>query len=726
MSDLKDRIAALPPEKKALLEERLRAGRPAGAPEGGAGTLLGDRVELVAIPRDQVRRRRSEIQRGPGGKASTIDSDEEVYVFPPSFDQERLLFVELYEPGSTYNVPMPIPFPGPVDVAALRAAFQHLVNRHETLRTTFGFLDQKPVQVVSIRSNIELEVTDLSELPEPDKASKTEEISRAHAREPFDLLRGPLLRAHLLRLAEDNHLLLFNMHHIISDLWSITVLTSEFSQLYLDLAQGRTPDLPELPVQYGDYAVWQRKLLDGEVIEDVMKYWRKQLQGAPQKLALPIDRPRPRVQTVNGADWLFPLGEDLSRRLKTLCQQEKMTIFPGTVAALGVLLGHYAGVDDLLIGTPMSNRARPGLEGLIGIFLNTVILRVRPRPAISFRELLRQVQATFLDAFEHQDMPLGILIEELLEQRSLNYSPLFQVMIAHMHDAMSTRPMEVNLPAEIGEGMPVSGGTGTAKFDLVLSVMESERGVLGTWEYNVDLFDPSTITRLGRRYRQLAEAVVENPDRSINSLNRLIKRIDSQEAAAAQAEVSSVEEAAPSANASPPASPSPAPETPQPEATQNPTGPEVEHPTVGLTEVQENLQQTQIDALLGNLFEEGHERESAASSGPSRVETPQFPASPEGDPRLASPQVLLARIDDLSQNEVDELLAGMLSELGDGAEPWLADSSFSGWRETSDHSQSTQAGSEGVAALLARLEQLGDDEVDRVLETILSGREHLL
>jgi hypothetical protein len=632
MSDLLEGAASPPPAGRDGLAAHLKS-------EGAPREPAGERPELVPILRHQVRRRRSEIQGAPGREAVAAGADEEVYVFPTSFDQERLFFVELLEPGSTYNVPMPVPFPGPVDVPALSRAVRELGQRHETLRTTFGYLDRLPVQVVSLESRVELEIRDLRAMPAPLRRAEAARFTRAHGRQPFDLVRGPLWRAALLRLADDDHLLLLNLHHVITDLWSTGLLVSELTALYLAFAQGSPSPLPALPLQYGDYAVWQRRYLDAETLPELMAYWKRQLAGAPQLLALPADRPRPAMQTVHGDDWMFPLGQELSQRLQALCRQQRVTLFHALLAGMAVLLAGYADVEDLLIGAPMSNRTRPGLDSLIGLFVNTVVLRLKPQARMSFNELLRQARATTLDAFDHQELPLGMLIDEILVDRSSSHTPLFQVMIAHQADATSARPYRFQLSEEeMGEGTRVSGATGTAKYDLVLSVMESDHGLLGTWEYNTDLFDEPTIQRLGRRYRQLLEAAVESPQRPLRELRRHVEALDRDDLAER-----------PAASPPPPAPPLSA--APAPVAAPH-LAPALEGPLDGLSGAE-------VDRLLAEVAAEVGEEAVLAALGTLALWTEDGPAT--------EAERLLARLDQLSEAEVDGLLGRLLMERGEAA-----------------------------------------------------------
>jgi Condensation domain len=677
MADLLERGAALAPDDRGRPEAR-----PPQARGPAAVTLPGrpasrrpasQRPELVPIPRHLLRRRRAEIQSGPGRAELVADAGEEVYVFPTSFDQERLFFVELLEPGSAYNVPMSVPLPGPLRLAALRRAIAELGRRHEILRTTLGYLDRRPVQVVSLGSQVELEVMDLRGMPVTQRQAEAARLTRLHARQPFDLVRGPLWRAMLLSLADEDHALLLNMHHVVTDLWSTGLVVAELSALYGAFGRGEPSPLPELPLQYGDYAAWLRRILDDEATGELLGYWKTRLAGAPQALRLPADRPRPPVRTVVGDDWMFPLGEELSRRIAVLCGQQRVTLFHCLVAGLAVLLAHYADVEDLLIGSPMSNRTRPGLEALIGLFVNTVILRLEPRGQMSFQQLLQQVRATTLDAFDHQELPLGRLIDEVLEDRSPALTPLFQVMIAHQNDAMSTRPYHMGLSAaEMGEGTRVPGTTGTAKFDLVLSVMETDRGLFGSWQYSVDLFEESTIRRLGRRYRQLLEAAVEDPRRPLAELRRRIAELDRADRAD-RTEPAAAGSAPAAAGSVPAVTSAPAAARSAPAAAAGWRWRWRGHGAGELPELLGRLSEAEVDDLLAEVAARQPDEAVAAAidalSAPGAVAWPARPAPGSGGAGQAAAghaagreaERLLARLDELSEAEVDGVLGGLLS-----------------------------------------------------------------
>ncbi|REG13822.1 AMP-binding enzyme, partial [Archangium gephyra] len=330
---------------------------------------------------------------------------------PLSFAQQRLWFLDQLEPDSPlYNLPAAIRLEGTLDLAALRHGFQELVRRHESLRTTFRSEAGQPLQVIAPSVSFPLEVVDLSSLPSEQREAEALRLAQEDAQRPFNLSTGPLLRTHLLRLSESEHVLLLNMHHIISDGWSSGVLVRELAAHYEAHLQGKPSVLPELPVQYADYALWQRQWRS-EVLEQQISYWKQQLAGAPQTLELPTDKPRPAVQSFRGAQVPVRLSKDLSERLLQLCQREGVTPFMALLASFQLLLSRYSNQDDICVGSPIAGRQQAELESLIGFFVSTLVLRSRIDSRASFRSLLSQVRSTTLDAFEHQDVPFEKLVE---------------------------------------------------------------------------------------------------------------------------------------------------------------------------------------------------------------------------------------------------------------------------------------------------------------------------
>ncbi|MEK7785395.1 MAG: condensation domain-containing protein, partial [Chloroflexota bacterium] len=340
-------------------------------------------------------------------------------------------------------------------------------------------------------------------------------LATEEAAKPFDLARGPLLRARLLRLADDDHIAILIMHHIVADGWSMNVLTREVAALYESFSTGRPAPLPEPTLQYADFARWQREWLQGNTLETQLAYWKQKLGGCPPLLELPTDRPRPAVQTSRGAHLAFALPAGLSQSLERLSRQEGATLFMTLLAAFQTLLHRYTGQNDICIGTPIANRNRAEIEALIGFFVNTIVMRTNLEGEPSFRDLLKRVRETALGAYAHQDVPFEMLVDTIQPQRNLSHSPLFQVMFALQNMPAST----LELP-----GLtlcPLEVDSATAKFDLTLSLEETPAGLKGAWEYNADLFEAATIARLMNHYRVLLEGVVADPDQPITTLPML-------------------------------------------------------------------------------------------------------------------------------------------------------------------------------------------------------------
>ncbi len=350
----------------------------------------------------------------PGGVAPAEAGGGDVVVFPLSFPQQRLWLIDQVEPGSpAYNLPGPLRVRGPLDAAALERALAEIVSRHESLRTRFGLVDGEPAQLVDPPRRLALPVADLAALPGPAREAEARRLSAAEARTPFDLERGPLFRARLLRLAPGEHLLLLTLHHIVSDGWSSRVLLRELSVLYRAFAAGAPSPLPELPIQYGDYAVWQREELAGEALDEQVAFWRAELEGAPPATELPVDRPHPPTRGGRSGRHLLAVSAESSLRLAALARAEGATTFMALLAACGAWLGGYADADDVVLGTPIAGRTQEELEGLIGFFVNTLAIRVDLSGDPAFRELVARVRARLLGAYAHQDLPFEKVVEEL-------------------------------------------------------------------------------------------------------------------------------------------------------------------------------------------------------------------------------------------------------------------------------------------------------------------------
>ena len=473
---LTNRVAALSPLKQRLLEQRLKE-------------------KVSALPVEQAIPRRA-----PSDSA------------PLSFAQQRLWFLNQLEPERpNYNQPKAFRLTGALDEEALQKALDQIVARHEALRTTFVTVDGSPVQVIGPKRSVGLSVVDLRALSDPDRDAEAQRLLVATTRRTFDLSQDLMLRALLLRLAERDHILLLVTHHIASDGWSSGILWRELGELYRAFSRGEPNPLPELPIQYLDYAVWQREWLQGELLERQLSYWTKQLDGSGA-LQLPTDRPRPSVRKYQGKRQTIELSKQLSQKLRALSRQQGTTLFMTLLAAFQTLLYRYTGQEDIAVGCPIAGRTRQELEGLIGFFVNTLVMRVNFSGNPTFRELLARVREVALGAYEHQDLPFEKLVEELQPERNLTYSPLFQVAFAYQN----TPNHALEIPGVLVT--PVEKIVETTKFDLHLSVNGVDEGFAATLHYATDLYDDVTIGRLLDHFRVLLEGMAADPDRRVSEL----------------------------------------------------------------------------------------------------------------------------------------------------------------------------------------------------------------
>ncbi|HLM55062.1 MAG TPA: amino acid adenylation domain-containing protein [Pyrinomonadaceae bacterium] len=431
---------------------------------------------------------------------------------PLSFAQQRLWFLEQLEPDGPYKVPAAFRLRGRLNVEALGQSVNEIISRHEVLRTTFAEIEGRPVQVVAPRLTLTIPVEDLSHLTEVERA---EQVKRTAARlrgRPFDLARGPLVGAALVRLAEEEHLFWFLMHHIVSDGWSIGVLLKELSAAYEAFAAGRRPELSELPIQYADFAVWQREWLRGETLARQMRFWKERLAGKVPALELPTDRPRPPVQSYRGAILTHLVDTGLTGRLKELARREGVTPYMLLLAVFKTLLQRHAGQDDIVVGTPIANRNLTELEPLVGFFVNTLVLRTDLSGDPTFGELLGRVREVALGAFAHQDVPFEKLVEELQPERDTSRTPLFQVMFS-----LQNAPPP---PSRMGgvEVSLVDDDTAVSPFDLSFDVTERADGLLCGLEYNTDLFDGATVGRMLKHFAVLLDAATADPTLRLSRL----------------------------------------------------------------------------------------------------------------------------------------------------------------------------------------------------------------
>ncbi|HEU5133365.1 MAG TPA: condensation domain-containing protein, partial [Pyrinomonadaceae bacterium] len=419
-------------------------------------------------------------------------------VLPLSFAQQRLWFIDQLEPGSAvYNIPAAIRLTGHLDLSALQESLNRLTARHEILRTTFITEAGKPRVQISDPEPFSVPITDLSAMLPDDRNDEARRLVREEVIRPFDLSCGPLLRVKLIALQAEEHVLLLVMHHIIADGWSIGVMIRELSALYNAIAEGREPELQDLPVQYVDYASWQREWLRDEVLQEQLSYWKQQLEGAPALLELPADRPRPATPTHRGGQERFIIPSDVSRSLRELSKREGATLFMLLLAAFKVLLMRYSGQTDVVVGTPIAGRRHKEVEGLIGLFVNALVMRTDISGDPRFKDLLKRVKETCLGAFSHQDVPFEKLVDELQPERASSHSPLFQVVFA-----MQNVPRErIALSGLEASGAGIEGEI--AKFDLSMVISEAEDSLIGGLEYNSDLFDRERITRLATHFQTI-------------------------------------------------------------------------------------------------------------------------------------------------------------------------------------------------------------------------------
>lgn len=477
MSDLAERLTALSEQQRALLEKR----------------LLGKQTNALqprTIPR-----------RGPDDFC------------PLSIDQERLWFVSQFDPESpAYNLSTAFRIGGNLKIAILNRSFNEVLRRHEILRTSFPAKDGRPYQRVAPVSPITIPRVDLRDLSEARREEAVQQIIREQSHQPFDLSEGPPLRYTLVEFGQTDYAIITTLHHIITDWWSFDLLWSELTTLYRAFSEGWPSPLPELPIQFSDFAVWHRRQLQGENLESRFSYWKKQLAGADFTLDLPSDRPRPAIQTYNGERQYFKPPRPLWDGLKTICQKEKTTLYMTLLAAFYTLLHRYTGREDIIVGSPYANRSMFETERVIGYFLNLLVLRADLSGDPTFRELLCQVREVTLGAYNNNDVPLVSLIQQFQPERDLSRNPLFQVsyVFTNSWGAVFERSGLTFNPIEIDNGL--------ARFDLTLAIRNGEANPLLIFEYNTDLFDDSVISRMISHFQTLLEGIVANPDQRLNDL----------------------------------------------------------------------------------------------------------------------------------------------------------------------------------------------------------------
>ncbi|MEH2327802.1 non-ribosomal peptide synthetase [Nostoc sp.] len=458
------------------------------------------------------------LEKWKGGKfkADTILKRQISENIPLSFSQQRLWFIDqLYHGSSFYNIPIAFHITGKLNIRVLQQSLNEILKRHEVWRTTFTVVNGEPVQEIAPQLTWDLPIINLEHLSGKDWESEVKKLVAESAKKPFNLAKGLLVRATLLRLSEEEHILLVTMHHIITDGWSCGVFLRDLSRLYAAFWTNQPSPLPELPIQYADFTIWQRDRIQGEFLATQLNYWKQQLKGELPVLQLPTERPRPNVTTFIGAKQYFTFSKALTDALRQLSQQADATLFMSLLAAFNILLYRYTDQEDILIGSPIANRNRAELEGMLGLFVNTLVLRNNLSGNPSFRELIHRVREVTLDAYAHQDLPFEMLVEELQPERDLSRNPLYEVMFVLQ-----------NSPVSVQE---VSGLTlrtlefdsGTAQLDIFLSMSESQEGLTGCLEYNTDIFDSTKISQFINNFQTLLENIVTNPEQRLSELSLL-------------------------------------------------------------------------------------------------------------------------------------------------------------------------------------------------------------
>ncbi len=441
---------------------------------------------------------------------SQQNDQEDVYIFPASFGQRRLWFLDQFEPNSPYyNIPSAFRLRGPFRLDVFKRAIQEIVDRHESIRTTFASSDGEPVQVIVPELSLPIPVIDLSGLDEKNKETEILRRATEEARKPFDLKKGPLARVTILKAAEEDHIILLTMHHIISDGWSMGVLVAEISALYNAFSNNQPSPLPELPLQYADYAEWQTEYLQGEVLEEQLKFWKEHLGSNPPVLELPTDRPRPKILTNAGASTSRIIPKRIADAIAAIGKQENATLFMTLLAVFKILLARYSGQSNISVGTPIANRTQGETEGLIGLFINTLVLRSDLSDNPAFTEFLQRERATILNAYEHQDLPFEYLVDALQTERDSSTNALFQVMFI-----LQNTPVKMRNVADLKMEM-IQVDMGTSTFDLSLSIAEGAGGLNVSAEYNSDLFNQETIDRMLLHFETLINEIIKDPHQKV-------------------------------------------------------------------------------------------------------------------------------------------------------------------------------------------------------------------
>ncbi|BAT56840.1 condensation domain-containing protein (plasmid) [Nostoc sp. NIES-3756] len=444
--------------------------------------------------------------------------------FPLSFAQQRLWFVEQIQPGnSSYNILLAIRLQGELSLTYLEKSFQEIVARHEILRTSFITIKGEPQQVIYPHLPLKIAIYDIQELPEEAQEQEIKNLVLQEAKQPFDLAQIPLFRVKILQLNSQEFVLVLVMHHIITDAWSIEILLKELITFYQAFSHQQPENLPTLPIQYADFAVWQRNYLTGKVLENHLDYWRKQIGKNLPELKLPTDYPRPEIPTYEGAKKTLVISQYFTEKIKQLSLQLGSTIFMLLLAAFEILLHYYSQQEEIVIGIDVANRNRAETDKLIGFFVNQLVLRLSVAENPTFQELLQRVKSVTLDAYSHQDLPFDLLVNTFNPTRSLNKSPFFQVKVV----LETTHSTSFNLPGLTINSIPIPKLK--TQLDLLLRIKETSQVIITNLEYTTDLFAESTITRMMNNWQEILNQVVFNPNVKLSDLLNHLRVADLQQ-----------------------------------------------------------------------------------------------------------------------------------------------------------------------------------------------------
>ncbi|MBD2355226.1 condensation protein [Tolypothrix sp. FACHB-123] len=486
---------------------------------------------LTPAIREELARHKQDILNLISNNNSVLDFDQQLISsipraenLPLSFAQQRLWFLTQLEPdSSSYNISAAVRLQGRLNLAALQQSFQEIINRHEALRTSFQTVDGQPIQIIASSLDFAISIISLDECSLWEQEQQIRHLTTQEAQKTFDLTKSPLLRVNLVQLHPKEYIILLTIHHIVSDAWSMGILVEEFVALYSAFCQGKPSPLAKLPVQYADFAVWQRQWLQGERLQTQLNYWKQKLGNIHPQLKFPRQSVNSTNETTQGAEESFTLSQELSKAIYVLSRQEGVTLFMTLLAAFEVLLYCFTGTLDIRVGSPIANRNRVEIEKLIGFFVNTLVLRIDLSGNPSFRELLARSRQVTLEAYAHQDLPFEKLVEELQPQRSLNNHPLYQAWFV-----LDNNPMpQLQLPDLILTPFEIE--TRTVRHDLLLSMWETSAGLQGYFEYKTHLFDKVSISRLIEQFQVIIQHVVAKPEIKLQEIIELLNQIDREQ-----------------------------------------------------------------------------------------------------------------------------------------------------------------------------------------------------